>query len=164
MVRAKLNYDIESEIPLYTSPSLFKEKLPAKNIKCRNTQCATCNILTSRAGYYSNQRNTYHAITDVYSCDTKGAIYLLECTLCHKQYVGETGTTVRNRMKHHRNAVQAKLNRPIYTHLQKHRGDFNTFKLTIVDQESNLVLRKQKEREYIQTLKTKIPFGLNVLH
>ena len=164
LVRAKLNYDIHSDIPTYDIPLMLHKKLPAKNIKCRNSQCGTCEILSLQGGYYSHQRKTYHNIPDVFSCDTKGAIYLLECKLCNKQYIGETGTTMRNRIKHHKNASNAHLNRPIYSHVDGHQRDFDIFALTIIDQQIDLKLRKEKEREYILKLKTKVPFGLNVIH
>ena len=143
---------------------MIKKEFPYKNIEYRNSQCGKCKLLSKKGGYYSYQRHIYHGISDVYSCDTKGAIYLLECKLCQKQYVGKTGTTIRNRMKHHRNAASANLNRPIYSHISHHKGDFNIFTLTIIDQVNNLNARKEKEKEYILKLKTKVPFGLNVLN
>ena len=104
-----------------------------------------------------------YAIPDVFSCDTVGAIYILDCEICGKQYVGETGTTVRSRMKHHKNATHSDLNRPVYSHLRAHRKDFNIFSITIIDQITNMKERKEKEKQYIDVLKTKLPFGLNVL-
>jgi len=56
------------------------------------------------------------------------------------------------------------LNRPIYAHLQSHHIDFSSFKLTIIDQIFDLQERKQKEQSYIELLKTKVHFGLNVIH
>ena len=66
-------------------------------------------------------------------------------------------------MRHHRNAASANVNRPLYQHMHLHHQDFTVFKITVIDQETNLRLRKQKEREYIFQLKTKLPFGLNTL-
>lgn len=44
-----------------------------------------------------------------------------------------------------------------------HHQEFNVFQITIIDQETDLRLRKQKEKEYILQLKTKVSFGLNSL-
>lgn len=38
------------------------------------------------------QTKIHYTIEDIYSCDTVCGIYLLECKMCGKQYVGETGT------------------------------------------------------------------------
>ena len=60
----------------------------------------------------------------------KNAIYLLDCTICQKQYIGETGTTVKVRMKHHRNKFKGKTDLSIYHHPLTHNADFS--KLTII--------------------------------
>jgi len=121
--------------------------MPAKNIKCRNEQYQTCPNLTQRGGYYSFQRKTYYEIKGIYSCDTQGGIYLLECKVCGKQYIGESSTTIRIRMRHHRNAMQANSNRPIYRHVISHQSTFNIYTITIIDQVTNRMERKEKERE-----------------
>ena len=53
--------------------------------------------LPKRSRYYSYQTKQYFEIPDIYSCDTTAAIYLSECNICHKQYIGETHVTIRNR-------------------------------------------------------------------
>jgi len=136
---------------------------PSKNIKCRHEQCGTCNQLSDKSHYNSFQTKQYFSIPKIFSCDTINAIYLLECSICQKQYIGETSTTVRSRMKHHRNMSKTALNRPIYGHLESHRTNFSIFKLTIIDQVQDLSERKKKEQHYIKLLKTKVPFGLNVI-
>ena len=165
LVRAKLHQDINtSDLPSSPSPSISITTFPAKNIPCRNQQCATCPQLTSRSHFSSHQTKQYFEIPSIFSCDTTHAIYLLDCSTCGKQYVGETHTTIRNRMKHHRNMANTALNRPIYAHLQLHQSEFSSYQLTIIDQIIDLQERKQKEQFYIKLLKTKIPFGLNVIH
>ena len=54
-----------------------------------------------------NPNSNPNTINDIFSCDTKHAIYLLQCTICGKQYIGESGTTVRIRMRHHRNTFNS---------------------------------------------------------
>jgi len=67
-------------------------------------------------------------------------------------------------MKHHRNKAKTTLNRLIYAHLQQHQTDFSAFSITIIDQVKDLKKRKEKEMQYIQNLKIKVPFGLNVIN
>ena len=163
LIRAKLNHHINSELPTINTPQIQPISYPAKNIPCRNAQCGTCLQLTNRSHYSSYQTKQYYSISDIFSCDTSHAIYLLECTICNKQYVGETHTTIRNRMRHHRNMSSTATNRPIYAHIQHHQAAFSIFSITIIDQVMNLTLRKQKEIHYISILKTQVPFGLNVI-
>ena len=66
-------------------------------------------------------------------------------------------------MKHHRNMANTALNRPIYAHLRSHDQNFSVFSITIIDTIKDLANRKQKKQQYIKLLKTKVPFGLNVI-
>lgn len=163
LVRAKLNHNIDTNISTYSKPSISIPSYPAKNISCRNKQCGTCKQLTQRSHYSSFQTKQYYEIPDIYSCDTTGTIYLLECQLCNKQYIGETHTTLRNRIKHHRNMYKTATNRPIYHHIHQHQSDFTIYSITIIDRVQDTPRRKHKEMEYINLLKTNVPFGLNVI-
>jgi len=60
-----------------------------------------------------------------------------------------------------RNKAKTTLNRPIYTHLKLRQTDFSTFTITNIDQVEE---RKEKGMQYIRILKTKVPFGLNVIN
>ena len=165
LLRANLNVEIKTDIPIHPSPSKIIERHPAKNIQCRNSQCETCVIILSKSSYYSFQTKIHYIIKDIYSCDTVGGIYLLECIICRKQYVGETGTTIRSRIKHHRNASKSNLNRPIYKHIKAHKEtSTDIFSLSIIDKVDDMEERKEKEKEYIHLLKTQVPFALNVIN
>ena len=146
------------------APTIQPITFPAKNIKCRNQQCGSCPQLSEKSHFSSYQTKHYFTINDIYSCDTTNCIYLLECKLCNKQYIGETHTTIRSRMKHHRNMYKTATNRPIYSHISNHQKDFSIFSITIIDRVTDTTQRKQKEMYYINLLKTKIPFGLNVIN
>ena len=164
ITKAKLEGTIETDTNTHQPPSLPKILWPAKNIECRHRQCGMCKQLAPRSYFYSHQTKIRYPIETIYSCDTTGAIYLLDCTKCGKQYIGETGTSVRARMKRHRNTQKTAVDRPIYDHLKKHNATFEIFTITIIDQVKDMRARKAKEMEYIQLMKTKVPFGLNVLN
>ena len=158
LTRAAINTTLPNNEASVT-PTIWKPpSLPARNIKCRTTNCATCPTLTNKSHFTSYQRKSYHTFDNIYSCDTTNAIYLLECSICQKQYIGETGTTVRIRMRHHRNKFTAKTDLPIYRHPLIHNKDFSIYKLTIIDKHDDRSTRKKNEMDWITTLKTKIPF------
>jgi len=113
--------------------------------------------LTTKNRYYSFQAKIHYEIRDIYSWHNM--CHLLDYKECNKQYMGETGTTVRLRVKHHRNATKADINRPIYYHIQSHKRTFNIFTIIIIDRAIDLK-EKVKEMEYITLLKTCIPSDL----
>ena len=153
LVRAKCNHTISTDLPTVSPPIINPPTYQAKNIFCRHQQCQTCNQLSNRSHCSSFQTKHYYSIPDIFSCDTTGAIYLLDSTISHKQYVGETHTTIRNRMKHHQN-MQRATERPIYAHLQSHNSTFSIFQITIIDCIPDNNSRKKKEQYYIQVTLT----------
>ena len=163
LVRAKLDYHTDTELPVYDPPPIPPISYSSKNISCRNEQCGTCPQLSNRSHYWSYQTKHYYNISKIFFCDTTNCIYLLDCNICNKQYVGETHCTIRNRMRHHRNISRSTINRPIYAHLKLHKTDFIVFTITIIDQVRDTKSRKEKESMYINRLKTYLPFGLNVI-
>ena len=67
--------------------------------------------------------------------------------------VGGTGTTIRSRMKHHRNASKTCLNRPTYDHIQSHNEEkLDIYTFMIIDQVTDVQDRKEKEMYYIDEL------------
>ena len=163
LTRAKTDTTLPIPEEVTTPTVQVPRNFPAKTISCRTTNCATCPMLTNKSHFICYQTKQCYELKNIYSCDINNAIYLLECSICQKQYVGETGTTIRVRMRHHRNMYQSQTNRPIYTHPKKHQSDFSIFKLTIIDQVTDRNHRKTKETLWIQELRTKLPFGLNVI-
>ena len=164
ITRKKIEHPITNHTStIHPIPAIERPSYPARNINCRKSGCASCQQIQPSYQCVSYQTGTSYPIKDIYSCDTKGAIYLLECPICYKQYIGESGQTIRSRMKHHRNASHANVNRPLYRHLKEHNMPFQTLKLTIIQQVTNMTYRKQHELVLITEFKTKIPFGLNVI-
>ena len=84
LVRAKMTGTIFTDIPTFSVPLIKAPSFPAKNISGRHTQCSTCKQLSGRNTYYSYQTKSCYAIQDVFSCDTVGAIYILDCEICGK--------------------------------------------------------------------------------
>ena len=160
----KLSINISTDLPVSPSPPINLKRYPAKNILCRREDCACCNQLKGSNRIISYQTQIPFNITSIFSCDSKSVIYLLECTHCYKQYVGETSTTLRERIRRHRNMATSATNRPLYHHLKEHGQSFSqTYKLSILEQVNNTALRRTRERWFIDQLKTKVPFGFNVI-
>ena len=71
-------------------------------------RCRTCPSLVKNSTFVSNvTKKTYTSInhsSEAIACDSQNLIYLLSCTNCNVQYVGETTIKLSNRMNIHRTA------------------------------------------------------------
>ncbi|KAL2090438.1 hypothetical protein ACEWY4_015126 [Coilia grayii] len=94
---------------------------------------------------------------------TTNLIYLITCTKCTKQYVGQTKNTMLTRLYQH--VYNIKHQKEINTHIVQHFTQHGLASLRISGLESNrfwsLFKRLQKERTWMTKLSTKYPNGLN---
>ena len=108
----------------------------------------------------------YHKV----NCRSECVIYLMECPLCNKQYVGKAETAFNIRLNNHRkdtknpNAILA------CRHFQQQGRKFNSHAKFIIlgklvnTSSSKDILRDpliQGENFWIQKLKALVPYGLN---
>ncbi|XP_041928729.1 uncharacterized protein LOC121693401 [Alosa sapidissima] len=96
------------------------------------------------------------------SLDTTNAVYIITCNKCHLQYIGETGHSIKTRLKQHLYTISRNSRTThIVTHFQQH----STAHLGICGLESNpgwtRAQRQRAERSWINKLHTFFPLGLN---
>ena len=74
----------------------------------------------------------YHNIT----CESQCIIYLLECILCNRQYVGKSETSFNIRLNNHRKDVSNPKAIPACAHFRKewHKFISNMHKFTLIEQ------------------------------
>lgn len=127
---------------------------------CNTPMCACCQMMSRKEVVFSTSDKPFRTIPNT-SCNTVGAIYLLECTRCHKKnkYIGQTARTIRERMAGHRTVHQTK-NMPIYRHLKKKDHSFKDLKVTVLERAQPEELLN-KERDWMDKLETRLPKGLN---
>ena len=100
------------------------------------------------------------------SCKTTNVVYLITCTKCGKQYVGETGDHVNQRMNGHRDDWKHKRfeRSPVAEHFCSPEHDFlNHATLCCLDHNPEWTDRTRKAREsyWIRRLNTLRPYGIN---
>ena len=100
------------------------------------------------------------------SCKTTNVVYLITCTKCGKQYVGETGDHVNQRMNGHRDDWKHKRfeTSPVAEHFCSLEHDFlNHTTLCCLDHYPVWTDRTRKAREsyWIRRLNTLRPYGIN---
>jgi hypothetical protein len=142
---------------------------------CGSKKCKTCKIVPTCQNFTSTNTGETFAINSSLDCSSSNIIYLYICKLCHVQYVGETGNSLRERANRHRAAIYSKnTSEPLYSHLQNlHFGsitDWNDepFILTPIEQVPEMCTktltkmeRLKRETYWIDVLNTFDRMGLN---
>jgi hypothetical protein len=82
-------------------PTQNQAKRKLKGVKPCNQPCNLCPYIKTSKEFSSSQSKEIFKINDLYTCNTKGVIYLTTCSQCNKQYVGQTGRKLKERMKEH---------------------------------------------------------------
>ena len=114
------NGDVVPDVrKLVGGPSTSVETLDAacganssNNIKkCQSKRCKLCfNFHINDSFVSSSTHRTYDTIlppnTTTLNCSSTNCIYLITCTKCKLQYVGETVQTLRNRFSTHRQGMK----------------------------------------------------------
>jgi hypothetical protein len=131
-------------------------------IKPCNEPCNLCPYINASKEFSSSQTKEKFQMTDAFNCSSKGVIYLTTCTHCNKQYVGQTGRKLKEKMREHLyNMYQKKEVTGIHYSLPGH--SHLNFKVQIIEKvtPNTPTCRLEREDFWIKKLSTKIPLGLN---
>ena len=103
---------------------------------------------------------TFYVTTSM-GCDAKNLIYVMQCTGCDEEYIGETGDSLRHRMTVHRQQIRNSNFRIL--HVSNHiatcaRNCETPFKLFPLYKmkEADTTIRKMKESYFIDLFKPKL--------
>ena len=135
--------------------------------KCNSTRgCNVCKFSTNTSHFYSHTNKTTFDITNNITCKSSNIIYLINCTRCHKQYVGETKTSLRLRFNNHLSTVRHNKDYPIAIHFNSDQHSINDISIAGIIQidKPDDKLRKHLESIWIKKLNTLSPLGLNARH
>ena len=130
--------------------------------KCKDEGCPMCPYVSKEKEFKSYVTNKSYKSTNSFTCHTSGAIYLITCLKCHKQYVGQSGRQVKTRCKEHvtyiRNNKEA-----TGTHFNERGHTHWDFQIHIIEKviPNTTHMRLQRENFWIHTLQSKTPEGLN---
>ena len=143
-----------------------KRTVTPGNTKCQSQGCKTCSIITTSDTFTSNTTKKTYKINGSYNCKTSNVMYLIQCTKCDMQYVGETGQCLHQRMNNHRADVTNKRleGKPVGQHFNKPQHSVEDMKVTIIDYLGlkDDLSRKCRESKWIRKLVTFDPYGLNI--
>jgi len=136
---------------------------------CGNFNCKTCRVHSFDCGKFSSSnRKTDYLIKDDMCCNSNNIIYLITCSKCNAQYVGETSRSLRDRLNQHRSAIRNKLNTPIGLHFNSPEHSLLDLKIVAIELIKNDTTegkyRKSREKYWQNELQTNFPKGLNGLN
>ena len=129
-----------------------------------------CSQLTSTITFISQQTKRKFKIYHKVNCKSEYVIYLMECTLCNKQYVGKAEAAFNIRLNNHRKDAKNPNQILACRHFQQQGHSFNIHaKFIIIDKLINTssskdILRErliQRENFWTQKLVTLFQYGLN---
>ena len=124
--------------------------------RLHDRNCVTCEAMSVTDSFKSIYTGQVFKILGTFNCTSIGVI----CCDCGKQYVGETGSQLRQRHRGHRQELK-KANNPLGKHFNAGCTYFNLIAIQSVEG-LNKTQREQKELFWIHQLHTFAPKGINI--
>ena len=146
--------------------SQFKSTEPKQNpgfTKCNRRGYTTCKFSKPCKFFESMQNKQRFEIIKPTNCCSTNIIYLITCTKCKKQYVGETGRKLKNRVTDHLGDIRRNENTAVGQHFNLTGHSVNDFSVCAIDKlYKSTQYRKNKELWWISKLDTVELLGLNI--
>lgn len=128
--------------------------------KCHRANCGLCKCIIVGNSFTFKCGKTFHVTTNM-GCDAINLIYVMQCTGCDEEYIGETGDSLRHRMTVHRQQIRNSSVRIL--HVSNHMANcarnseipFRLFPLYKM-KGTDATLRKMKESYFIDLFKPKL--------
>ena len=99
------------------------------------------------------------------NCSSTNIVYLISCSRCGVQYVGETSLKLHERMNAHRYCIRKKKEILLYEHFNNGSCDISHLRIQPIEQISDegdsKSNRLKREAFWIKELRTLTPYGLN---
>ena len=128
---------------------------------CNDSRCKTCPFLSSST-HIQGPKGSIN-ISKYFNCKSSNLIYLLYCSRCSIQYVGETGLTLNTRFTEHLADIRHNRDKPIARHFNSSNHSIQDVRVLAIWKMfvTNTNTRKDMESHLISKLGTKTPLGLN---
>ncbi len=128
---------------------------------CGKPRCLVCRQMTITKQVQNIDSSFVFEIRGSYNCQTSNAVYLLQCTLCKMQYIGQTSTQFNYRFNNHKSHCTIYPDLSISKHCAQEGHNLSQFSIAILKAGfGSLADRLYFESYMIQRFKTKTR-GLN---
>ena len=148
---------------LLTKTDVNPQPIPLGSGPC-NIQCVSCRFLKPTLTITVSATQETIPIRGRYNCKTKNVIYVISCTKCRLQYVGQTGNTFNERFRAHLTDIRQENNmKPVSHHFTSNGHNVDHVTATIVTQTTDDInVRLRTEEVWIHIFKSRQPTGLNL--
>ena len=138
----------EERPPTLNTPYIkgFSEKL--------ERACRPLKIRTTFSSKRTLRTELVHVKGQIMADKQKGVVYRVNCNTCNQTYIGETGRTLKVRLKEHHRAVNVSdANNGIAVHANEHDHPVDWSSAKILHKETNFIKRKVVEALHISETK-----------
>ena len=133
----------------------FSSQKTVNLVKKCGKKCECCKLIHEGPSIQINGTGQlFHVKCDM-DCSSRSVLYIMTCTGCNEQYIGETGNELKTRMTVHRQQIRDTRTRKIA--VSKHiaecgQGHFTVFPFYKMNSEDTAI-RRAKEHYFINLLK-----------
>lgn len=135
--------------------------------KCNNIRCKACNYIIADKQFQSSYNKRKFNITHHINCKSINIVYLITCKKCGKQYVGQTGRSLADRINDHLSRIRTRKSTPVGLHFNLSNHSISDIEFTAIEQVSmcgnptKILLIKETTWQHL--LQTSFPLGFNNL-
>ena len=135
--------------------------------------CHLCENMKNMCTFKSKHLNEVHKINKKSNCNSKMAVYLIECEICGQQYTGSTKPKFRSRANNYKSTQRKFVNKEavpkqalkqkrFHEHYcsDRHNG-IQDWVINLIDSNDTLKELRKKELYWMYKLKTYALYGLN---
>jgi len=135
--------------------------------RCSSSRCKACNYIKPDCVFKSTYNGRCFKLKNKFTCKSVNVIYLITCKRCSKQYVGQTGRALGERICDHLSNIRTHKSTPVALHFNLPEHLLTDFCITAIekipDTENALNVRLTKETTWQHLLQTAFPLGINNL-
>ena len=138
--------------------SLENIQQPRGTTPCGKSRCKTCDHI-QLGNTIVKEQETYH-IRGSFTCQSRNTIYLLTCSICNKQYIGETEQTLNRRCRGHESNMRGENDNIICRHYKEYNHTSEDYTVKAIDKETDYNKRLRPEEAWILLHESMHPKGL----
>jgi hypothetical protein len=135
---------------------------------CPIKKCGTCLYFDPTSEFQNTNNGKKFSVKQNLTCGSENVIYLIRCKKCNKQYVGQTGQTLRKRFTNHKLSINKKTPNPVGKHFNQEGHSLQDCCITPIeklsirnDKNDNKLALIKREIYWINKLGTAFPHGMN---
>ena len=143
--------------------SAFKFNNQPGTFTCKRTRCKTCSFISNTVKISGPNRSV--KVTDHFTCISTNVIYCINCTLCKKIFIGETGKRLADRFHEHLRDVEknkADASKPVARHFNLPNHSHHSMTICGLSlHHGNTESSKSLEQKFIFQMCTLSPHAIN---